>query len=111
MPRERRTQYEDYIKSYLKKHCQIDGELTAAGLQMAVNIQYQTVNRNYIPGPQLVIDSLGGDDTKIAYFVRDWRAFFMEMAHPEFLPTGWSIHSSVECDIRNQLNPSTREKP
>lgn len=69
--------------------------LTETLLQQAVDIPYCMDNPNYIPGPQLVIQDLNQDDTKIQDFIKDWRRHFLRVAKPRFLPVGWSVHSPV----------------
>jgi hypothetical protein len=85
--------------------------LTTAQLQAASELESRSPNPKYISGPTLVMESLKNNnsngtwnDEAIATFVREWRSFFFETMQPQFLPTGWSVESPVQCDSRKSTS-------
>jgi hypothetical protein len=74
--------------------------LTTAQLQTASELESRRPNPKFISGPTLVMESLKNDDEAMGAFVREWRSFFFDTMQPQFLPTGWSVDSPVQCDTR-----------
>ena len=68
---------------------------------MAINVKYRTKNPNYIPGAEIVIQSLNGEDRRIELFIREWRTFFIETVHPQHMPLGWKVDNPVVCGSRD----------
>lgn len=110
LPLDRIEEYEDLVRRYLIKQAKNDdalltdlasaGELTIAHMQKALDDTaetYRIPNPRYVPGSELVINGLGGDEDKIAEFVRGWRRHFIDVMAPQNLPAGWSIDYSVKC--------------
>ncbi len=64
-------------------------------LQKAIDVDCQVLNPNFVPGPELVVQDLIGDDEKLSNFIRDWRQFFLDTMHPRHLPKGWSVDYPV----------------
>eukprot|EP00980_Cylindrotheca_fusiformis_P000910 scaffold241_cov89-Cylindrotheca_fusiformis.AAC.9 len=96
------TKKEEYENVVLQRHNNITDEnatqLTTNQLQKIVDMEFTIPNPNYIPGPELVINDLQGDDEKIISFIRDWRVHFLETVQPRFLPIGWTVDSPFQCD-------------
>lgn len=69
--------------------------LTNSQLQQLIDMEYRIENPDFVPGPELVVNSIINDEEKIADFVRSWRRHFIETVHPRFLPDGWSIDHHV----------------
>ena len=103
LPAAKISEYEDTIRSFLKRNperlnelklseC---GDISDETLNRILDIEYQILNPSHVSGAELVVKSLEGDELKIASFVREWRAFFLSTMNPRFLPVGWSIDYSV----------------
>jgi len=109
MPKDKVLEYERVVCQYLNLpplHDDDDDEtddkeqpqqLTKEQLQQAIDVQYQIENTSFIPGADLVVQSLGEDDEKIEAFIKEWRRFFLETSKPRFLPVGWGVDNSVVC--------------
>jgi hypothetical protein len=54
-------------------------------------------NPKYVPISVLVVNALE-TDTDVTQFIKSWRQLFVETLQPRYLPTGWSVDSSVEND-------------
>lgn len=71
-----------------------------AQLEHASKLECRRPNPHYVPGADLVIDSLkvngNLNDEALADFVRDWRQQFVEGLHPRYLPKGWSVDAAVQ---------------
>jgi hypothetical protein len=116
MPQEQVERYEMIVRTYLASNVCTDDEekkltilnrmddmeLTKLQLQMAINVKYRTKNPNYIPGAEIVIQSLSGEDKRIESFIREWRTFFIEKVHPQHMPVGWKIDNPVVCGTRDE---------
>ena len=113
MPKEKVDHYDIVVRTYLassvctdeEEQMEIlnrkdDVELTKLQLQMAINVKYRTKNPHYIPGADIVIQSLDGNERKIELFIREWRSFFIETVHPRHMPVGWNIDNPVVCGSR-----------
>eukprot|EP00978_Attheya_sp_CCMP212_P049219 scaffold633585_cov63-Attheya_sp.AAC.1 len=105
LPPNKANVYETTVRSYLTKNNEsllslkrLDEELTASQLQSAIDVEYRIENSKYIPGPQRLLQSLEGNETKMEAFIKDWRQHFLDTAQPRYLPTGWSIDSPVTCN-------------
>lgn len=68
-------------------------------LQQAQTLEDEVPNPEFVPGPQLVVDSLHGD---IAGFVKEWRRHFVELMGPRYLPNAWSVDAPVVSDVRTR---------
>lgn len=102
LPESRVAEYESLLREWWDLSA--DESLTVDHLERAGAVDDKIVNVQYVPGSDLVIDSLGKDDPeRIATFVRGWRRHFQATHRPRFLPTGWNIDSPVVSDVR----PST----
>lgn len=106
IPAEKVTWHVDIVRGYLTDECDSDtfGDVCIKDeiipkemLQKACDIDYRILNPAYVPGPELVVASMVDDDEKLARFIRDWRAFFLDTIHPRHLPQGWSIDYPVHC--------------
>jgi hypothetical protein len=86
-------------KALVRAHYNLgeDEDLTAELIQSASKIESHEPNPKYIPGPELVAETLTSDEA-IADFIRDWRDHFLATMQPRYLPKGWSVDSPVHCD-------------
>lgn len=96
LPADKILEYEAILRDHLKLS-DSSTEITSEQLQQATKIVYRKDNPNYVPGPEIIVKSLKGDEQNISAFVRGWRQHFLETMHPRFLPIGWSIDSPVTC--------------
>ncbi len=120
MPEEQVERYERVVRTYLatiSSGCTVmedeeklttltlkeDVKLTEAQLQKAITVKYRTKNPNYIPGAEIVIRSLNGEERNIELFIRGWRHFFIDTVHPQHMPMGWDIDNPVVCGSREKL--------
>mmetsp|Transcript_43873 Transcript_43873/g.133625 ORF Transcript_43873/g.133625 Transcript_43873/m.133625 type:complete len:359 (+) Transcript_43873:232-1308(+) len=96
IPAEKIEEYDNFVRRHLNL---LDKsiDLTDEQLQSAIDVEPRVENPKYIPGAVIVAAYLGNDEEKIAAFVRDWRIHFIETMHPQHLPIGWGVDSSVEC--------------
>lgn len=115
MPQEQVERYEMIVRTYLASNVCTDDEekkltilnrtggmeLTKLQLQHAINVKYRTKNPNYIPGAEIVIQSLNGEDRRIELFIREWRTFFIKTVHPQHMPLGWKVDNPVVCGSRD----------
>ena len=74
-------------------------ELTDDLLQSVIDVEHRIENPNYIPGPEMVVNSIVDNDVEMAEFIREWRRFFLDTIHPRHLPNGWSVDYPVACDM------------
>jgi hypothetical protein len=74
-------------------------ELTDDLLQSVIDVEHRIENPNYIPGPEMVVNSIVDNDVELAEFIREWRRFFLDTIHPRHLPNGWSVDYPVACDM------------
>jgi hypothetical protein len=74
------------------------GVITKEQLQKVIHVDYRIQNPNYIPGPELVVNSMVNNHEAMSDFIKGWREFFLETIHPRHLPKGWSIHYPITCD-------------
>lgn len=98
IPEEKIAEHESVVRTYFLKigeTIQNDEEISKEKLQRAIDVDYQIENPDYIPGPNLVVESLLGNDLKMEEFIRGWRRFFVDTIHPRHLPTGWSVDYPV----------------
>mmetsp|Transcript_5882 Transcript_5882/g.6123 ORF Transcript_5882/g.6123 Transcript_5882/m.6123 type:complete len:361 (-) Transcript_5882:964-2046(-) len=72
-------------------------DLSNDQLQKAASVNYRVENKEFVPGADLVVRALEGNDELIGRFVREWRQYFLETGHPRYLSPGWSINSPVVC--------------
>ena len=89
---------EEY-ESLIRDHFDIPPtqELTTSTLEEATEIETSHPNPHYIPASDIIVASLCRDDAAIEVFVKGWRKHFVETMEPQYLPKGWSVNSSVEC--------------
>ena len=97
LPPAKRQEYEALVRSYYKLG--EDEDLTAELIRSASEIETHEPNPKYIPGPELVAETLTSDE-EIADFIRDWRKHFLITIQPRYLPKGWSVDSPVHSDYR-----------
>lgn len=88
-------------QTMIRQHCALSQEeaLTDEILHQMTELEVQTSNPNYIPGANLVVETLTSDEA-IEEFIRDWREHFLETTAPRFLPHGWDVDSPVHSDCR-----------
>lgn len=93
LPQAKQEECEQIVKDHfcLDKASRISPEL----LDEASKMETTTENPLYVPGPELVIAALAYDPSSIERFVVEWRQFFIDTMHPQFLPTGWSTYNPV----------------
>lgn len=72
---------------------------TRKQLQQVIDLDYRIRNPNFVPGPELVVQSLVHNHEAMSEFIKDWRRFFLDTIHPRHLPKGWSVDYSVTCDM------------
>jgi len=88
------TVYEQMVREHLQV-TDSSVQLTPLQLQSAIDVDHRIENPRFVPGPKLIVGRLGGDEEKIASFVKSWRKHFVETIQPRHLPEGWSIDSPV----------------
>jgi exonuclease 3'-5' domain-containing protein 2 len=90
-------------QTMMRQHCTLSKEdaLTEEILRPLTELEVQTPNPKYIPGANLVVETLTSDEA-IEDFIRDWREHFLEASAPRFLPHGWDVDSPVHSDIREE---------
>ena len=122
LPQSRIDEYENELKRYLAKrtaskeaiypsippitdnHGKGVGDssilLSEAVLRhLALALEAEKPNPNYVPLASLVVDNLCQTDEDIQEFVVGWRNFFVETLQPRYLPTGWRVDSPVRVDV------------
>jgi hypothetical protein len=97
LPPAKLQEYEALVRSHYKLG--EDEDLTAELIQSASEIETHEPNPKYIPGPELVAETLTNDE-EIADFIRDWRDHFLVTMQPRYLPKGWSVDSPVHSDYQ-----------
>jgi len=110
MPREKVDRYDTVIREYLASICTNEEEtndilntkkeLTKSQLQAACGVKYRVKNPNYVPGANIVVQSLQ-DDKAIEQFILDWRNHFLDTVQPRFMPNGWRVDNPVACGTRS----------
>lgn len=73
-------------------------------LQQAQALDDEVPNPKFVPGPQLVVDSITDD---MEGFVKSWRRHFLELMGPRYLPNSWSVDAPVVSDRRRPTNAIT----
>lgn len=97
LPGSRIDEYEKTVRQYLRVPC--DCPLSEELLQQAIDVDYTIQNPNYISGSDLVANHLmQGGHNRIADFVKEWRAFFLNTVQPRHLPKGWRVDAPVACN-------------
>jgi len=66
---------------------------------LALTVEPERPNPNYIPLAVLVVENLCRTDEEIRDFVTGWRQFFVDTLQPRHLPVGWSVDSPVRVDV------------
>ena len=113
IPQEKVASHEEIVRTYLARankggdemdtgNARIainadEQELTDDLLQSVIDVEYRIENPDYIPGSELVVNSIVDNDVEMAKFIRDWRRFFLDTIHPRHLPDGWSVDYPVAC--------------
>jgi len=100
------SDYDSFGNSYSNSNTSMESppplppppSITKEQLQQVIDIDYRIQNSNYIPGPELVVNSLVNNHEAMADFIRGWRQFFLDTIHPRHLPQGWSINHPITCD-------------
>lgn len=92
----------DNIAEYeakVRKHFQLspEEELTEEILKKGTQINYDIPNPKFIPPSKIIVDAMCTNDEETRAFVRAWRKHFLDTMEPQYLPTGWSVDSPVEC--------------
>jgi len=105
IPENKLKYHENIVCKYLSTIGSIDMKqtfsmVTPTLLQKAVDVDFRVENPKFIPGAELVVQMLKGDEEKIENFVLEWRKFFIENFKPNFLPQGWKIDNPVASDSR-----------
>lgn len=110
MPTEKVERYETDVREYLAssiqkeedKEAMLNGteELTKSQLQTACSVNYRVKNPNFVPGSEIVVQSLKDDARVIEEFIIDWRKHFLATVNPRFMPTGWRVDNPVVCGSR-----------
>ncbi len=109
IPTEKVEQYEEEVREYLASVCKTEqekdailnanNELSKSQLQKACGVNYRVKNPNYVPGSEIVVQSLK-DATSIERFILDWRKHFIDTVSPQKMPAGWKVHNPVVCGGR-----------
>jgi hypothetical protein len=102
MPVEKVASHEREVREFLAGRQQNgiideDAPLTKAQLQSVCGVNYRIKNDEYIPGSELVVQSLNCDGDKIEAFIKEWRRHFINVVRPGFMPRGWSVDNPVIC--------------
>lgn len=104
IPEAKIVQLEKVIKDFVEDMGWLEEERIASEniytepiLQKCIDVEYRTENSDYIPGAQLVVESLKTEED-FSIFIRQWRQSFMDSLHPRFLPQGWDINHPVRSD-------------
>ena len=105
LPSDVREKYEAHIRQYAK--LKEDEELTEEILQNATEVETEIPNPDYIPTAEIVVQSFCQDDDAIEKFVKDWRQYFVDTMEPQYLPTGWDVDSSVQCQSAERKHTRT----
>lgn len=97
-------QYEAHVRQYanLADH----KELTISILQNASNVITEIANPDYIPTAEIIVQSFCKSDAEIEIFVKDWRKYFLDTMQPQYLPKGWDVDSSVQCQSAERRSRS-----
>jgi len=100
LPLEKIQDYESVVANYIRS---IRGDiqmtnLLTEDLELAINVEYQVENPQYIPPSDFVVKKLASNEDQIQVFVRGWRQYFLHMNRPQYLPIGWKIDYPVRCD-------------
>jgi hypothetical protein len=108
IPPSRLAYHESNVKLYFKMKMDKSGNasndepclgpITKEQLQEVIHVDYRIQNPNYIPGPELVVNSLVNNHEAMADFIKGWRQFFLDTIHPRHLPKGWSVNYAITCD-------------
>lgn len=98
LPLSQIAHHESNVKLYFDKNETFSGAITKEQLQKVIHVDYRIQNPNYIPGPELVVNSLVNNHEAMSDFIKGWREFFLDTIHPRHLPKGWSIHYPITCD-------------
>lgn len=109
MPDEKVERYENVVREYLVSICKkeeqrdalLSGKETLAKsqLQRACAVKYRVKNPNFIPGNEVVVQSLK-DPKSVEEFIIDWRKHFIATVNPQHMPTGWRVDNPVVCGSR-----------
>ena len=99
LPSHKQLEYQKVVKGH---HNMNDDEiLTEELLQATTEMETDSPNPKYIPGADLVVETLTCEE-KIEDFIRDWRSHFLSSLRPRYLPQGWSVNNPVHSDERDE---------
>ena len=114
MPNEKVERYEVVVREYLSSLCVTEeeknailngkNELPKSQLQKACSVNYRVKNPNFVPGSDIVVQSLKGDSKAIEQFIVEWRQHFVDTVHPQHMPTGWRVDNPVAVTRRGGLD-------
>lgn len=93
LPPDRVNEYETTLCEWFQT-----SKLNDQHLQQAQDLEYRSLNPQYVSGPERVVQSITAS-SGLEEFVRDWRRLFVTTMHPQYLPPGWSVDSPVRCDL------------
>lgn len=90
----------DEYEALVRSHFELtpEDDLSTSILQQASELETEIPNPDYVPAAEVIVDAFCRSDDDIESFVKGWRNHFVETMQPGFLPKGWSVDSSVECE-------------
>ena len=96
LPEEKRKEYEALVRDHfgIAHPTQTNTAIPEELLQKAISIESFETNPDYIPGANVVVDSLLSE-RDIEQFVLEWREHFLDTMQPRYMPTGWSLENPV----------------
>jgi hypothetical protein len=104
IPEAKLVQLENVIMDFVEEMGWLDKEsITSESinkesiLQKCIDIEYRVENTDYIPGAQLVVESLKTEED-FSNFIRQWRQSFLDSIHLRYLPKGWDINNRIRSD-------------
>jgi len=95
LPAEKIYDYENLLRNHFQLN--LHEVLTKGILKKAAELETSQPNPVYVPASEVIVAAMCQDEAGIESFVKGWRMHFLETMEPQYLPKGWSVNSSVDC--------------